>query len=160
MGVTTSCKKKAILHQMLSVVSTLSVAVVGTVAVISTPSLAQGNGGHSPLVGVNDYSYERLAFDAADADGDGLVSEAELARDAAAGFSGLDKDRSYALTPDELAPHDPAKFARVDRNHDGKLTFNEVMTFKSQALKAADQNKDGYLSFEEMYDAAKADAGE
>ena len=35
------------------------------------------------------YSYERLAFDAADTDGDGLVSEAELARDAAEPFEGL-----------------------------------------------------------------------
>ncbi len=33
-------------------------------------------------------SYERFAFEAADTNGDGLISEAELARDAAAGFSG------------------------------------------------------------------------
>ena len=39
-------------------------------------------------------AYERFAFDAADTNGDGFVSEGELARDAAAGFSGLDKDRS------------------------------------------------------------------
>ena len=41
--------------------------------------------------------YERFAFEAADTDGDGFISEAELARDAAAGFSGLDQDRSGTL---------------------------------------------------------------
>jgi Ca2+-binding EF-hand superfamily protein len=66
--------------------------------------------------------YERLAFDAADIDGDGFISEAELARDAAAGFSGLDQDRSETLTPEELGPHDPALFSRVDRDGDGVLT--------------------------------------
>ena len=34
---------------------------------------------------------ERVAFDAADTNDDGYVSEGELARDAAAGFSGLDR---------------------------------------------------------------------
>ena len=66
---------------------------------------------------------ERVAFDAADTDGDGYVNEAELARDAAVGFGGLDTDRNETLTPPELAPHDPAWFARIDRYGDGVLTF-------------------------------------
>jgi Ca2+-binding EF-hand superfamily protein len=100
---------------------------------------------------------ERFAFDAADTNGDGFVSEAELARDAAAGFSGLDRDRSETLTPEELGPHDPAAFARVDRNGDGVLTFFEVMTNKTQGFEAGDKNDDGLLSFEEMVEEVRAE---
>ena len=103
--------------------------------------------------------YARLAFDAADSDGDGLVSEAELARDAAAGFSGLDQDRSETLTPQELGPHDPAMFSRVDQDGDGVLTFSEVMNNKLRALQAGDVNQDGGLSFEEMLDTVEAEQG-
>ena len=103
--------------------------------------------------------YERLAFEAADTDGDSFVSEAELARDAAAGFSGLDEDRSGTLTPQELGPHDPAMFARVDRNGDGVLTFSEVMTYKMQGFENADTNQDGKLSYEEMVEAVKSELG-
>ena len=103
--------------------------------------------------------YERLAFEAADTDGDGFVSEAELARDAAAGFSGLDQDRSETLTPQELGPHDPALFAQVDRNGDGVLTFSEVMTLKTQGFADGDTNQDGRLSFDEMVDEVKSELG-
>lgn len=105
------------------------------------------------------YSYERLAFDAADTDGDGLVSEAELARDAAVGFATLDKDGSLTLTPAELGPHDPAQFKRVDANGDGVLTFDEVMANKSRAFTEGDQNKDGGLSFEEMVTVVETEVG-
>lgn len=102
---------------------------------------------------------ERFAFDAADTDDDGYVSEAELARDAAAGFSGLDRDRSGTLTPEELGPHDPALFARVDRNGDGVLTFNEVMTNKLRGFEDGDKNDDGLLSFQEMVDEVEDELG-
>ena len=104
-------------------------------------------------------AYERFAFDAADTDGDGFVSEAEMARDAAAGFSGLDNDGSGTLTPDELGPHDPARFARVDTDGDGALTFMEVMAHKTQAFEAADKDQDGLLSFEDIVDAVQAELG-
>lgn len=94
--------------------------------------------------------YEEIAFEAADTDGDNLISEGEFARDAAAAFSGLDANRDRKLTPKELGPHDPAAFARVDANGDGVLTFKEVMDFKMKSFKAADTNKDGHLSFDEM----------
>jgi hypothetical protein len=55
------------------------------------------------------------------------VSEGELARDAATGFSALDKDCNEKLTPQELGPHNSAWFSRVDLNGDGVLTFSEVM---------------------------------
>ena len=64
------------------------------------------------------YTSEEIAFFAADTDGDGLVSEAELARDAARGFATLDKDGSRTLKPEELGPHDAAQFKQIDTNGD------------------------------------------
>src|SRR3712207_9502884 len=83
-----------------------------------------------------DFSAEEIAFMAADTDDDGVVSEAELARDAARGFATLDKDGDGKLSPDELGPHDPALFRRVDADGDRMLTFAEVMTNQSPALTA------------------------
>ena len=58
------------------------VAAVGSSGI----ALAQQSGG-APEV-----SFEAVAFDAADTDGDGFVSEAELTRDAAHGFATLDRN--------------------------------------------------------------------
>ena len=126
-------------------------ALAMTLAPLSAAGAQQGD--PSPTPGV----YERLAFEAADTNGDGFVSEAELARDAAAGFSGLDRDRSETLTPEELGPHDPALFARVDRNGDGVLTFSEVMMNKARGFEDGDKNHDGLLSFEEMVDEVEVE---
>ena len=134
-------------------VRSLYAAVAMTVGAMGTAVAQEADGDMAPGF------YERLAFEAADTDGDGFVSEAELARDAAGGFSGLDQDRSETLTPQELGPHDPARFARVDRNGDGALTFSEVMIHKTRGLEDGDQNRDGLLSYEEMVDAVKSELG-
>jgi hypothetical protein len=105
-------------------------------------------------------AYEMFAFEAADTDGNNLISEGEFVRDAAAGFSGLDRNRDGKLTPEELGPHDPAKFARVDANGDGALTFTEVMTYKMRAFKAADTNYDDALSFDEMVKSVTQEEGQ
>jgi hypothetical protein len=104
--------------------------------------------------------YEQFAFEAADTDGNNLISEGEFVRDAAAGFSGLDRNRDGKLTPEELGPHDPAKFARVDANGDGVLTFKEVMTYKMRAFKAADTTYDDALSFDEMVKSVTEEEGQ
>lgn len=51
--------------------------------------------------------YQQFAFEAADTDGNNLVSEAEFVRDAAVAFSGLDTDHDGKLTPNELDPTIP-----------------------------------------------------
>ena len=102
-------------------------------------------------------AYEELAFEAADTDGNNLIGEGEFVRDAAAGFSGLDRNRDGKLTPEELDNPDPAKFARIDANGDGVLTFNEVMTYKMKAFRAADKNNDDALSFDEIVESVKAE---
>lgn len=101
--------------------------------------------------------YEQFAFEAADSDGNDLISEGEFVRDAAAGFAGLDANHDGKLTPAELGPHDPKRFGRVDANNDGFLTFKEVMTYKMKAYTAADRNKDGGVSFDEMVESVKAE---
>lgn len=103
--------------------------------------------------------YEELAFEAADTDGNNLISEGEFVRDAAAAFSGLDRDHDGKLTPEELGSPDPAKFAKIDANGDGVLTFSEVMTYKMKAFRAADKNNDDALSFDEMVSAVTAEVG-
>ena len=128
-------------------------AVAMALGTIGTAVAQQADGDAAPG------AYERFAFDAADTDGDGLVSEAELARDAAAGFSGLDGDLSETLTPQELGPHDPAMFSRIDANGDGALSFSEVMTNKTRAFEEGDKDEDGGLSFEEMVDVVEAEQG-
>jgi EF hand len=101
--------------------------------------------------------YEKIAFEAADNDGNNLVSEGEFARDAAAAFSGLDRNHYGKLTAEELGSPDPSKFARIDTNGDGFFTFTEVMTFKMKAFKAADKSGDRKLSYEEMVESVKAE---
>ncbi len=97
---------------------------------------------------------ERLAFDVADTDDDGLVSEAEFARDAIAAFTGLDDDGKGHLTPEDLGEHDPVLFGRIDADGDGVLSFDEVMTYKMDAFADADVDGDGYLTFDEMVESA------
>ena len=125
---------------------------VGSMALLASPAVAQLDEGLPP-------SAEAFAFDAADTDGDGLVSEAEMARDAAAGFSGLDGNEDGMLTSDELDEHDSADFERVDADGDGALSFDEVMTNKLSGMEAADVDGDGALSFDEMLDGAEAEQG-
>jgi hypothetical protein len=83
-------------------------------------SLAQQAGGETT----------ELSFLAADASGDGMVDEAELAADQAKRFAQLDADGDGSLSPTELSEHDAASFAAIDRDGDGKLSFEEVMAAK------------------------------
>ena len=102
----------------------------------------------------------KVAFDAADTDHDGIINEAELARDAAHGFAELDRDGDGFLTEAELGPHDPALFKRLDTNGDGKLSFMEIMTNKARALKEFDKDGDGGLDFDEMIESIRAEQGD
>ena len=96
-----------------------------------------------------------FAFDVADRDNDGVISEAELAYDTAVGFAALDADGDEHLVPSELQAHDPADFRRVDTDNDGRLSWSEVVKVKIKVLEDADTNSDGVLSKEEVltYDA-------
>jgi Ca2+-binding EF-hand superfamily protein len=103
--------------------------------------------------------YEIFAFEAADTDGNNLISEAEFARDAAAAFAGLDRNRDGKLSPQELGLKELTPFNRIDANGDGALTFTEVMEFKIKAFRAADKNRDGAFSFDEIVNAVREEVG-
>ena len=132
-----------------------------TASIAGAAVLAAAGAGAQVLPDPMDFGvvYEQLAFEAADTNGDNLVSEAEFARDAAAAFAGLDANRDGKLTPKELRADDPVTFAKIDADGDGVLTFNEVMAFKMKAFRAADKNRDDALSFDEMVGAVRAEVG-
>ena len=89
----------------------------------------------------NQRKASEFAFDVADRNGDGVISEAELAYDTAAGFAGLDKDGDEHLVPGELQAHDAAAFGRVDTNNDGSLSFSEVIKVKLKVLEDAAESE-------------------
>jgi hypothetical protein len=103
---------------------------------------------------------ERLAFELADTNNDGVVGEAEFAADAIAAFVALDQEGKGFLTPEDLGAHDPALFARVDADGDGVLSFDEIMAYKMEAFEAADADGDGFLTFDEMLESALRELGD
>lgn len=93
--------------------------------------------------------YSRLAFEAADGNGDQVIDEAELVADTAAGFVTLDDNGDRRLDRRELGEPDSALFARLDRNRDGSVSFAEVLANKLEMFEHIDSNDDGVLSIDE-----------
>ena len=142
-----------------------------TLIVLSVPIWAQPRGGmmlRSP------------AFQALDADRDGVVSAAELA-DAPAALKALDKNGDGKLTEDEVRPRfgegrggrggrgrgdEPGETATpdademvrtllaFDKNGDGTLTKEELPERMQGIFDRADSNHDGLLTAEEIRKAA------
>ena len=92
----------------------------------------------------------RLAFEAADTDGDGRLSEAEVTMDTAAAFATEDDNGDDHLQPEELQEAGPGEFQTLDENNDGKISFPEVMRDKVEDFEAADSDNDGSLTYEEV----------
>ncbi|WP_191059478.1 EF-hand domain-containing protein [Geminicoccus harenae] len=134
----------------------LALVMAGAAWVLPGAAAAQ----ETPPAASPAYDWGRLAFDTADTDGDGLINEAEMTRDAAAGFAALDEDGSGTLSPAELGEHDPTLFAKVDADGDGLLTFKEVMTNKVRAFDQGDRDDDGGLSFDEMVTIVEIETGD
>jgi len=121
------------------------IALAGQVA-LATPAAAQ-----------MEPDIARAAFEAADADGDGVIDEAELSSDAASAFSGLDRNGDSFLEADEFEPSvDGAGLREIDASGDGRLTFDEVMAHKLDQMSRADQNGDGVISLDEALEYNKA----
>lgn len=107
-------------------------ALAAALSAAASPLRAQ-----APAAAGDAYARERLAFEVADSDGDGLIDEAELTRDAAVGFSTLDVDRDRRLTRAELGEYDPKLFDRVDADRDGALDFEEMLAGARRELEEA-----------------------
>lgn len=101
---------------------------------------------------------------ALDADGDGVISAAEL-KNAAAVLKKLDKNNDGKLSPDELRPSgrfggapggfgrrpSPAEMiTRFDKNSDGKINKNEIPEQMARFLGRADANNDGDITKAEL----------
>ncbi len=129
----------------------VSALLVGVVALgIVNPATAQ----------YADESFSRLAFQAADQNGDDIVDEAEMASDTAAAFASRDANSDGLLEPGEISDMSPDVFNELDTDGDGKLTFNEIMREKIKLFYEEDPNRDGEWTLEEViaYDNAVCQA--
>jgi Ca2+-binding EF-hand superfamily protein len=90
------------------------------------------------------------AFEAVDANGDGVVDIDEFMAHYIAVANDLDADDSDTLTPDELPNVDPERFALADRDRDGALSYPEVISDRVYVFYSSDTNRDGVLSLEEV----------
>ena len=79
----------------------------------------------------------RLNFEAADTDGDGYVSEAEIAVDMAAAFNALDKDHDRFLEPEELEGAGSTAVAPVDADKATAEHDHGVLTLRLPKAEAA-----------------------
>lgn len=92
----------------------------------------------------------RKAFDAADANKDGVIDIDESVGNAVLIFATLDKNKDGYLSFDELPGYDPNRLKRADRNDDGKLSVGEVASDRVWEFFEADTDRNGVVTFEEV----------
>lgn len=89
-----------------------------------------------------------------DADKDGKLSRAEVAKMPDAVFARIDANHDGFLTPDELAQahggHGEKRFLRADTNGDGLISRDEALARSDKRFARLDTNGDGVLTQEEM----------
>lgn len=92
----------------------------------------------------------RKAFDAADANKDGVIDIDESVGNAVLIFATLDKNKDGYLSFDELPGYDPNRLKRADRNDDGRLSVGEVASDRVWEFFEADTDRNGVVTFEEV----------
>jgi EF hand len=92
----------------------------------------------------------RKAFDAADANKDGVIDIDESVANSILIFATLDKNKDGYLSFDELPGYDPNRLKRADRDDDGRLSVGEVAADRVWEFFEADTNRDGVVTFEEV----------
>jgi hypothetical protein len=95
------------------------------------------------------------AFEAVDADGNGVVDIDEYTSHVVRLFNDLDTDDSQTLSPDELPNVDPARFAGADRDGDGMVSIPEAISERVYVFYTTDTVPDGVLSLEEVLAAER-----
>ena len=113
---------------------------------------------------------ERVSFEQLDANGDGALTQEEMAAHGAKRFADADTDGDGFLSAEELAEVAKARAGKraekrsakmlkhLDANDDGKLSADEMKPSEERMAKRferADKNDDGQLSQEEFEQAAK-----
>lgn len=162
---------------------TLAAALGLTVAAVALPigAMAQMKG-HTASAGFGQMGGQMMRgagggfdFAALDADGDGRVTEAEIAAHRAAEIAGLDADADGFLTAEELSAHQmrmaqqmadkrsAQMLERLDADGDGRIGVAEMMMGahgdQSQMFARLDANGDGAITQEEIA-ALRANAGQ
>jgi len=92
----------------------------------------------------------RKAFDAADANKDGVIDVDESVANSILIFATLDKNKDGYLSYDELPGYDPNRLKRADRDDDGKLSVGEVASDRVWEFFEADTDRSGVVTFEEV----------
>ena len=100
-----------------------------------------------------------VMFVRADANGDGVLTKAEVLLISLQQFIEVDKDRDGELEEQEVgeAAADP-EFKDNDANKNGSLSVEEMIAEKLADFAKADTNNDGVLDFDEVtkyYEAAQ-----
>ena len=117
------------------------------VTMLATAAFAQGGGG--------------MGLMRADTNGDGMVSRAEAAAQAAARFDKMDTNKDGTLSADERTGPGGAMMARAGR--DGAMTRADFLAQADKRFGRIDANKDGQLSTDEWKtwtERARAVAGQ
>lgn len=81
-------------------------------------------------------------FDALDADGDGTLTENEFLAGAASAYRGP----RHLERKDRLEQHRRNRFSTMDRNRDGKVSQEEYMAAARDQFRASDLDKDGKVT--------------
>lgn len=147
------------------------------IAGVVTVSLLAGAGAalaHDRQGGMRGMGPMMFDFEAADADGDGKVSQAEMAAHAKARFDAADSDGNGKLSAAEMAATAQKRqeerrarmmqkmIERMDADDDGELSFDEMpgqQTRAEQMFSRIDSDGDGAVSKAEM-EAARAKGGD
>ena len=92
----------------------------------------------------------RVAFNAADKNGDGRLDREEFRQAAIEGFYFRDKEHKGYLTANQLPEASRAAFKAANVKGDGRLTLQEEVNAVMKDFEAADVDKDGALTYEEF----------
>lgn len=92
----------------------------------------------------------RVAFTAADKNGDGRLDRDEFRQAGIEGFYFRDKEHKGYLTTDQLPEAGREAFKAANVKGDGRLTLQEEVNALMKDFEAADVDKDGTLTYEEF----------
>ena len=150
--------------------TTLTGALILALAATSLPVMAQDG---QAKEGPRGHRGQMFNFDDVDANGDGKVTQDEIAAHGAARFAAADTDCDGSLSVDEMVANMDRKreermrkgaermIERRDANDDGQLTADEMTPRNGDRMFARlDADKDGAISKEEMEDARKSHKGQ
>lgn len=130
-----------------------NVLTIGAIAMITSASFALAQGGDKPT------------FDALDADGNGLISQAEMEAAGEIRFNRIDANADGLLSKEEIIAQQTARASsrvdrmidRLDTDSDGQLSQAELEARprRGEVFSRLDANDDGSISKDEFENGRK-----